>query len=330
MSLPKQIQDQLEVVEEFDRQLEAQQNAEAETVDEGVGVAEEQPAQPVEAQAPAEPVSAEPAPKPEPPTSEETWEHRYKTLDGKYKAEVPRLFGELRELKAELEAAQATIAELKRAPAEAQPKPKKLVTDEDVETFGPDLVDLIDRKAREVADELVDGRTAELRAENEKLREQLTGVSERQQSNDRQVFYAELERLVPDYEALNVDPGFLNWLAEVDQLSGVARQEYLNRAYVSFDATRTAALFNAYKQLTAPPVAPTPQSDSTLERQVAPSGSKASTPPPAAASTKIWRSGEIEAFYKQVSLGKFKDNEADRVRIEAEIDQAVAEGRVRA
>lgn len=324
MSLPKQVQKQADEVEAIEKVLYEQDPiGEAEAPETPPEQVEEQPApEPVE---PAvEPEAAKPEVSPE---EEETWQKRYKTLDGKYRAEVPRLFAEIRELKEKLNGAEAQIDTLKRPQAQPEPQ-QKLVTDEDVETFGSDLVDLIDRKAREVATSMVGSETAELKAENSRLREQLTGVSERQSSNDRRSFFAELERLVPDYEAVNVDDGFIGWLSEVDSLSGMARQDYLNNAYASFDVHRTAALFNTYKQLTAPAPTP-PQRERSLERQVAPGTSKASTPAPANTTTKIWRAGEVEQFYREVSQGKFKGNEVEMVRIEAEIDSAVAEGRIR-
>lgn len=322
-SLPKQVQRQAEEVEALEQALyEQEPGAEAENPEGEPEQVNEQPA-PEAVEPPVEPEAAKPE---APQTDEETWERRYKTLDGKYKAEVPRLFAEVKGLRSELEAARDQIDVLTR-PKAAPEAQQKLVTDEDVETFGSDLVDLIDRKAREVAAQMVGSEMDELRAENSQLREQLSGVTERQSSNDRRSFFTDLERLVPDYEAVNVDEGFIEWLSEVDPLSGVTKQDYLNNAYASFDVHRTAALFNTYKQLTAP--APVLHRSPNLERQVAPGTSKVSTTTPAPAATRIWSSNEIENFYRQVAQGKFKGNEGEQVRIEAEIDLAVAQGRIR-
>jgi hypothetical protein len=200
------------------------------------------------------------------------------------------------------------------------------VTDSDVEAFGSDLIDVIERKAREVASGMVGTEMAELRARNAELEQMLSGVTERQVSNDRRAFFAELERLVPDYEAVNVDPGFLDWLTEVDPLSGMARQEYLNAAYNGFDVQRTAALFNTYRQLTAPaPAKPARK----LERQVAPGTSKVSTAVTQNSSERVFTQNEIEGFYRDVQRGAYRGNEAEQARIEAEIDLAVMEGRIR-
>jgi hypothetical protein len=263
---------------------------------------------------------------------EPTWEQRFKTVQGKYDAEVPRYAAELRDLKSRLAIALSEIDRLKVAKAEP-PKaaPQKLVTEKDVEAFGSDLIDVIDRKAREVAETMVSTRVGQLEAENAQLKEQLGGVTERQVSQDRRAYFSELGHLVPDYEALNVDPGFMGWLAEVDPLSGFAKQEYLTKAWNEYDAKRTAALFNAYKQLTAPPPPPTQpsQAKQQLQRQVAPGTSKVSSSAPQSAAGKVWATSEIDGFYRDVRRGMYYGKDDERARIEAEIDQAVIDGRIR-
>jgi hypothetical protein len=241
----------------------------------------------------------------------------------------------LRSTQEKLAAVTAEIAQLKAQKAEA-PKPKTpLVTDKDVEAFGSDLIDVIDRKAREVAETLVGSKMTELEVENRKLHDQLTGVTERQVLNDRQAYFTELARQVPDYEALNVDQGFMDWLADVDPLSGSPRQEYLNRAWTAFDANRTAVLFNAYKQLKAPASTPPAQQEPVsqakqqLQRQVAPSRSSAPSDPAPSTPSKIWTTQEIEGFYADIRKGRYWGKDAERAQIESEIDQAVAQGRIR-
>jgi hypothetical protein len=286
---------------------------------------------------PAEQVTPAPAPAPATPSSpsgyEETWEQRFRTIQGKYNAEVPRLTAELKDVKDRLTTATTEIARLlKGQPAAAPASEQKLVTDKDVEAFGVDLIDVIGRKAQEVAESMVTAKMRNLEDENRKLTDQLNGVTERQGANDRRAYFTELGRLVPDFEALNVDQGFMNWLAEVDPLSGVARQEYLNKAWLEFNAAHTAHLFNAYKQQKAPAApapAPAPQAKQQLQRQVAPDTSKVSASNPTGTAAKVWTTAELNDFYRDVRKGKFANKDGERARIEAEIDQAVAEGRIR-
>ena len=322
MSLPKQVQALAEEAERLEQQYLG--NVEVAPTPEAEGEGEQTGEQPV-AQ-PELPVQQEAQPQPAEP-GEETWQARYKALQGKFDAEVPRLHSEVKQLKAQLNAAIANLESVTRQAKEAPTPQEPLVTDEDVEAFGSDLIDVIKRQATEVARQEMGSELAELKAENQKLLEQLGGVSERQVSNDRKAFFADLERLVPDYEAVNVEPGFLNWLAEVDPLSGMARQEYLNAAYGNFDVGRTATLFNTWKQMTAPQQAKQPAKK--LERQVAPGTSKVSTASTVSTSDQIVSMSDIDAFYRAVAKGEYRGKEAEQARIEAEIDLAVAEGRVR-
>jgi len=323
MSLPKQVQAQLEEAERLEQALAAELQApdpdpETPPVEpEPEGVLPE-----------VEPVLEPEAPQPEPPTpTDDAWQDRYKSIKGKYDAEVPRLQSEINDLRNQLQTALARIDKVTK-PTEQAPQP--LVTDKDVEAFGSDLIDVIARKAREVAQAEFAPKIAQLEAENAQLSGELNGVSERQTDSARAMYFADLRREVPDWEALNVDQRFMDWLAEVDPLSGYPRQEYLNRAFASLDVGRTAVLFNTFKELSAPP--PTqakPQPSKQLQRQVAPGTSRASTAATADANSRIWLLSEIDQFYNEIRRGDFKGREAEQVRIEAEIDHAVAEGRIR-
>ena len=310
-TLPKQVQAQADEVERIEAELAA-------------------PAQP--APEPEPEPTPEPAPRPEPPVQQavkeedDTWKSRYLTLKGMFDAEVPRQNAEIKELRQSLADA---IAKMEAAP-KVQPAPAKLVTDKDTETFGEDLVDLARRAAREVTSEAVtdlQGIVEKLNAENTELKKQVTGVTEKQGNTDRASYFRELAREIPDYETINVDAGFIGWLDEVDPLSGMKRQTYLNNAFQSYDVARTATLFKAYSEQTAPP-APPPSADPELLRQVAPGTSKASSPPAANPTDRVFTSREVEQFYQDVSKGHYRGREAEQAQREAEIDLAAASGRV--
>jgi plasmid stabilization system protein ParE len=323
MSLPKQVQAQIEEAERLERELQEAANPVQETPQAEEPKTEEAP-EAIEVPAPTESEAPQSEPTPEPEHAEDsTWERKYKTLQGMYNADVPRLRTEVSDLKSQLETA---IAKLESASATKEATPaERLVTDKDVEDFGSDLVDLIKRQATEVAQAQI-GR---LEDENAQLREQLTGVSERQGDIARQNYFTDLARLVPDYEEVNTDQRFLDWLSEVDTLSGYQRQEYLNQAFGNYDVARTATLFNAFKELTGSTQQPqAKQPPKELTRQVAPGTSKSSGQTVSNTNEKIWSMGEIDRFYKDVARGVFKGNDAEQARIEAEIDLAVQQGRL--
>jgi hypothetical protein len=309
-NLPKQVQLQAEEVAELDKMFE----------------------QPNEAEQPTAEVVQEPVERPSQPpkkTDDDTWQQRYQTLQGMYNADVPRLNTQVKELQQQLKDALAAIETVKKS-SQVEAPAERLVTEKDVEAYGGELIDLVKRQASEVFQAeraQLQRDLLSLQAENADLRQQLGGVAEKQGMNDRRAYFMELAKEVPDYETLNTDPDFLAWLAEIDPLSGVSRQSYLNVAFEHFDVKRTANLFNAWKREAGKPEQPRKTAARELERQVAPGTSRGASAAPVSAGDKIWSMQEIERFYVEASKGKYARD--DVARIEAEIDAAVAAGRVR-
>lgn len=243
-----------------------------------------------------------------PPASgqDENWEHRFKVLQGKYNAEIPRLAGENKELKSKLTELEASLEALKS-------KPEPLVKPEEIEEYGEGLIDV----ARRIAREELAGKDAEINALKAKL-DSLSNVTTQKVEAD---FFTSLTSMVPDWEQINQNPKFLTWLDEVDELTGETRQSLLSRAEQSRDAARTAKFFNAFKKTSSTWAA---TSANALDQQVTPPTNKAPNAPPA---KKVWTRAEVSDFYARMRRGDVSD--ADAVAIEADIHAAQIEGRLR-
>lgn len=341
--IPEQIRRQAAQVEEYERALLAREQAQTEG-DEGSTEGDTKAPTAVQEQQDQQVQDSKPAPQPRVDDEEDKWRRRYESLRGKYDAEITPLHRQNRELQQKLMELEKTLEELSKRKPEPEPKPAgPLVTPQDVENFGSDLIDLIGRKATEVFHQYAGSvmeKIRELESENACLRETVSTVEQKQGLSQKQIFLQQLAVRVPDWEALNTDPDFLAWLTVVDPLSGLQRQVLLDAAAESFDVARVAALFNAYKKEAgigmqpvpqpAPQVTQQDQKKSEVSAQVAPGKSKASSPAPASdQSRKIWRQAEVTRFYDDVRRGLYRGREAEQARIEAEIDLAVAEGRVR-
>ena len=319
MALPRVIQDQIDQADALVAQMNGQPAPNADTDPKP----DPDPAPDPEPQ--PQPISQETDPKPAPDVSEETWQAKFYALKGKYDAEVPRLHAEMREMNQQV---QALMTEA--AVAKAQPKPdaapaKTLITEQDKEAFGSDLLDLIDRATEQ---KLAGSRDleAQLRAEINELKGKLGNVTERQVVSDKDRYEASLSAQVPDWEAMNVDQGFLTWLAEVDPVYGMPRQYALTNAYESLDANRTATIFKQYKATIAPTQRQQPNRE--LQRQVAPTRSHTSSAPATSAAEKrIYSAQDIDTFYSDWRRGMVDENEA--VKIERDIHAAINEGRIR-
>jgi hypothetical protein len=314
MALPKAIQQQVEAADELVAQMNGQPTNPDPDPNPDPGPDPTPDPQP-------QPVSQEPQPQPTIP--EETWQAKFFTLKGKYDAEVPRLHAQVKELSTQV---QQLITEAAAKPAPTQEPAKTLITEQDKEAFGSDLLDLIDRATEQKIAGFRE-REVQLQAEIKELKGTVGKVDETIGANSKEIFIERLAKQVPDWEALNVDQGFLTWLAEVDPVYGLPRQAALNNAYESLDAARTANIFKQYKATVAP--APAQQNNrQQLSRQVAPTRSRTSpAPATSAADTRIYTQGEITQFYEEWRRGFLDENDA--VRMEKEIHAAIAEGRVR-
>lgn len=311
--LPKAIQQQLDDADQMMAQLTGEAPApEADTQHQQAPEVLE--AQPEVQQVPQ--VASAPQPQ------DVDWATKYNVLQGKYNAEVPRMNQQIRELKQANDEMLAKMEELIQQRTEAQPN---LVTDADKEAFGTDLVDLAERVAKQNLKPLQE-QLAKLEAENAKLAQRAERTAQDVHVTAQDTYLMHLTRMVPEWEELNVDQGFLHWLGEVDPVFGMSRQAGLDRAFERLDAQATAAIFTAYLGTQAPK-AKSPKDG--LQNQVAPTRSRSVTAPVADEwSSKIWTGREIEHFYNEQRRGAYTLADADR--ISNEIDRAMAEGRVRA
>lgn len=313
-TLPTQVQAQLDHAESILTQINAPAAAAPEPPVQPPAEAvlgSETPPAPTETAAPA-------APTPPKGPAQDTWEHKYKTLQGIHNRHVS-------DLKARSEALEQQVANLtSQLNAKPTEKPQVPLDPKDAEVFGADMVDMVQRVAEAMfgqAAKSFDDRIAAIES-------RLEGTSREISRTAEEVFYDRLGTMVPDYEALNEDPGFLTWLGEVDPVYGAPRQAALTAAAGAMDVARVARIFLTYKNLSAPvTVAPTPTASQQLERQVAPPTVNAA-PPRQQAGKPLITESEVQAFYNDMRQGKYRGREDEAVRAEAIINAAMAEGRI--
>lgn len=299
---------------------------------------------PPEAPAPAEPAQVaapEPAPEPAPAAPEpqatpepqaqshpqpDPWEQRYKTLQGLFNREVPSLQTKVKDLESQLQEAVARLnkaADDKAKPAELD---KPAADPRDVENFGSDLVEMVQRVAQRMlgaaATELQTKATS-LEQRLAQLEQALKGTTQTVAVTAEQAFFDRLTKLVPEWEAINANQAFLAWLAEVDPMLGQPRQSALDAAQQTLNADRAAAVFKTFAATL--PVAP---KANPLDKQVSPKGS-ASAAPAAPAQPVIYTQQQVVDFYNAKRRGEFRGREKEAQQIEAELNLAISEGRVR-
>ena len=272
-----------------------------------------------------------PAEPPAPPTPpREDWKQKFLTLQGKYNAEVPRLHEEINAARALIaEQTQQLTEVLRQQPAPSQPPadpaapPKRrFVTDQEVETLGPELADQQER----VLSRAIDPLQNELKATRQHI----------EQMNKR-VFFGDLTMLVPDWRTINKNEDFLRWLGEPDPMNPRrTRDDALQDASGWKDADAAASIFGLFVE-THPDVFKPPASDGGVPPPSGPSAPKKEDlvqpprqrgAPPAAPQKKTWKTSELATFAREVSRRLWDARPQEAARIQAEIDLAIKEGRV--
>lgn len=282
---------------------------------------------------------------PEPPVTtggpdddnDQSWKHKYLSMQGRWQASQ-RLVGDMQEQMSQLGDELVRTQQLVRRPAQPDPKVvtppavTKRLTVEDETTYGPELIDFAKRAAQEaVAPELT-----RLEQENQQLKKQVVGSSQREA-------YAQLSQFVPNWREVNRLPAWNNWLRQRDVYSGRVRHQLLNEANAAADAPRIAAFFRSFLA----------EAEATGQQVVAPQQQQVTTPParvaavtlatlaapgrakPASGDTAlpadkpVLTRAQVAGFYANVRAGRYIGHEAEKAKDEAIIFAAQADGRIR-
>lgn len=343
MALPEQIRKQTEAVQELYKQLNGDENKGEQTTQPDGALSPESSidttvTNPADENSVSnyatQPTSGE-QPQDVGRGAEENITQKYKTLQGMYNAEVPRLHSQNRELNARVQQMEQLLASLsaQSKQPEQQTNVAPLVTDSDVAEYGESL-DVMRRVTREelypVASKIAQLENI-IRQLQTNVVPQVQAVAQRQAVNAEQQFWSDLSGAVSNWREINDDQAFQSWLLDVDPLTGISRQTYLEDAHRNLDVRRVASFFQTWNELTGKAnVAQTNRraaSASELERQVAPGRSK-NTGAPSNGSAKTYSPDDIKSFFNDVRQGKYKGREAERDRIERDIFAAQRDGRI--
>lgn len=281
-------------------------------------------------------VPSQPQPQ-EPPADD--WENRFKAMKGRYDR-LNEMVGSMSEQLSRLQTENQILRQPPATPPNASPR--SLLTEQEINDYGPEFIDVARRIAREVADPL--------QAEIQNLRGQLGTVQQETSNAFLTRMNATIGGLVPNWEQINRDPRFIQWVSLPEIYSGVIRQQLMQEAWNNGDAQRVAAFFRAYLAEAAAVdpqrgahVQPTPPSSVPAQQPSAPgvvplatrlsldqlaapgsAGSGAQMP----ADKPVYTAQDITRFYTECAAGKWRTREQQRAAIDADIIAAQHEGRI--
>lgn len=321
MVVPEQVQNQVKAAEALQQKLYGNPSPEPAPAEPPVAT----PEPVVEQQSATEPETPEPVVTPvkaEPTQEVEYWRKRFETVQGMLNAELPKLNQQLKERDQRLE-------ELEAKMKEKTAEPESLVSDRDVEDFGSDLVDMVRRASTEVFDKRVSALTSALEKRFAELTAKLGTVEGTVVQNETDRFWGKVKSLVPNFDEVNVDPRWIEFLDTAPEFSVETYRELAGKAIATGDADKVAKLVKAWEATL--PATKTKQKQQTnqaeLERQIAPSTARASQPATANAGQKIWSAAEYEYVFSNQARNERTTAELDALQQDAM--RAVAEGRIR-
>ena len=327
MAVPKQVQKQTEAVQALYKDLNEEDSAPSPKGEVAL-------VQDVNSQTDADGI----APQPEPVEQgeggqDDDYEQKWKTLQGMYNADTARLSTQNQELSGRLQQMEELISTMQATPAPTpEPEqPKSLLTEDEVEEYG-ESIDIMRKVSQEIAggyQRQIDSLQNTVQALQGQIVPRVEQIANQQTQSIEQNFWSALSDAVPNWREINDSSEFQTWLLEIDPLTNMTRQTYLDGAQRDMDAQRVANFFTSWVQAngTGPAQPSRSASNSELAKQVAPGKGRTSATPHGN-TKRTYTPDDLTTFYRDVREGKFKGDEEERDKIERDIFAAQQEGRI--
>lgn len=263
----------------------------------------------------------------EPDVSEElkVWQHKYSVLEGKYKAEVPRLQKENRELKEEITRLKASQQAAAEAGNTAAGKRVDEVMKKLADEFDSDTLNAIQQIAQAVAEDAGGGRSVEERVDvvpEEPAKEaEPEPEGEGKPLDPREI---ELDARVSNWREINVMPEFIQFLQTEIPGAGITLRDALNAHYNAGRVAEAAAIFKRFEAQQSGQAA-----KDKLATQAAPAaGANAGAQRATGTAKPTFRQSEIDRFERMAAAGMVKKSRKEIAAIREQFRKAAADGRI--
>ena len=213
------------------------------------------------------------------------------------------------------------IQDLKKKVVQNAPDPyENIFTEEDIETLGEDAINSFKKATQKAVDAAVNPLKQEIETAKEKEYDQRMKSLQEQQKNAVKNFREKLGELVPDYETININPDFKQFLYNLDTFSGIPKLTLLKRAEQDGDVGRVAQFFKDFKDSIKTP-------EDVLNENIAPTGTSTGT---AVDNTRpeLIPYAEFAKFQDDVTKGRYRGREKLKQELTDKYDRAFIEGRL--
>lgn len=263
---------------------------------------------------------------------------RFETLEGKYKAEVPRLNEEKRELETKIAELSEKLESLTREPPKpSKPAWQRELSDEEAAEFTDEkealgisgraikgILDETNQKTKEEMLRRINAIETQLKAGRAEIHKQ----AEQERMRD---FFARVEKQAPGASKLDDDDRFQAFLDTADEESGRTWRELGESSVRAGDVRRTAEIYNTFKRV-ANIHDETVGGVDLVEGQIRPANVRASSASQLKAPQpkQSVRASEMKTFYGN-AIRRFGNNYINNPAYQKqnkEYELAMAEGRV--
>jgi len=266
--------------------------------------------------------------KPEPVDDEQLkvqtddWEKRYKNLRASRDQKLYEAKSQLSAALSTINTLQAQVNELRAAAPSVDPL-SEVFTQEDTENLGEATVDAMRRATRKATEAATKPLKEQLERERKAREEDNKRLAERSKQEAYEIFLQRIATAVPNWEAINFDPAFIQWM-EDDDFDGTPRKTYFAQA----EAQGNSALIIRYMR-EFEGSKPAPKKDKLADK-ITPTGEgSGATQPKQKNGPEIIYRAEIDKFYSDLARGVYAGRHDEARNIEAKIDKAMMEGRIR-
>lgn len=266
-----------------------------------------------------------------PPPKDMNWEHAYKSMKGRHDR-LQEANHVLLERVTNLESALASIQAPPAPRAPSEHAAASLLTDKERAEYGDEFLGVVEKKAKEALGSDVET----LRRQVADLTAKLQNTSQTVARNARDEMKSALTEAIPNWEEINYQQEFKEWLALPDAYSGAIRHTLLRQAWDRNDSRRVLAFFNGFlaEEATGTPQSPKPDLTPAapgkvpLETLAAPGRAKTTADPGSPVEKPIITRAQIAAFYRDKAAGKYRGREKEADAFEQSIWAAQREGRL--
>lgn len=325
MGLPEQVRRQAEEVDQYYSEQEA---AEAQpTSEEASDTAA--PAQVAEVvsitQAAPQPVQQQ-----NHDENDATWAQRYRSLQGMFNSQDVKY----REAVAQIDQLRSALMSLQAQPAaqrdSAPTSDGAGITPSEEQEYTPEFFSMMDRwlsaRISPLASQVQ--AVAQHVPSMQSLTAQVGHVAAVQHRSVEQQFFDKLSARMPAWDQINQTPAFIQWLAQVDPLTGVSRQVYLDDARARLDLDRVVNIFSAFHGGSAGTGQDSSKSNvSDLSQQAVVTSRKAGNTPNSAGNEKVYSKSDLDKLYADYRRGAYKGKDAEFKSKEVELLAAINSGR---